>query len=316
MYLKAESEPLICDLTDWCYKNWVATSRKTASETLIMMHRKFRLEVTNILNITRYAIKNECLIPWVKFFWHIEAVNADIHYKLLPTDCIDVILNLADVIVYETEFNRIIAPPFHINGLRSKCSFIHQENNIRIFGITFYPHGLYPFVLKSLKEVQNKVVDLNGFSYSLTQKLKNAVNNDTAEKIIAEIENTLIDELSIKQDFVDKAQLISDFITINDDISVKSFCDERSINIKTFERLFLYYTGYTPKILRRIKRFQNTCNQLVHQHMASLTDITYDNNFTDQSYFIKEFTHFSGTAPRTFQTEKATVKENVKYKYL
>lgn len=280
------------------------------------MHRKFRLEVTNILNITRYAIKNECLIPWVKFFWHIEAVNADIHYKLLPTDCIDVILNLADVIVYETEFNRIIAPPFHINGLRSKCSFIHQENNIRIFGITFYPHGLYPFVLKSLKEVQNKVVDLNGFSYSLTQKLKNAVNNDTAEKIIAEIENTLIDELSIKQDFVDKAQLISDFITINDDISVKSFCDERSINIKTFERLFLYYTGYTPKILRRIKRFQNTCNQLVHQHMASLTDITYDNNFTDQSYFIKEFTHFSGTAPRTFQTEKATVKENVKYKYL
>ncbi|MDL4907139.1 MULTISPECIES: helix-turn-helix domain-containing protein [Bacillota] len=305
-----------CDLTDWCYKNWVATSRKTASETLIMMHRKFRLEVTNILNITRYAIKNECLIPWVKFFWHIEAVNADIHYKLLPTDCIDVILNLADVIVYETEFNRIIAPPFHINGLRSKCSFIHQENNIRIFGITFYPHGLYPFVLKSLKEVQNKVVDLNGFSYSLTQKLKNAVNNDTAEKIIAEIENTLIDELSIKQDFVDKAQLISDFITINDDISVKSFCDERSINIKTFERLFLYYTGYTPKILRRIKRFQNTCNQLVHQHMASLTDITYDNNFTDQSYFIKEFTHFSGTAPRTFQTEKATVKENVKYKYL
>ena len=316
MYLKAESEPLNCDLTDWCYKNWVATSRKTASETLIMMHRKFRLEVTNILNITRYAIKNECLIPWVKFFWHIEAVNADIHYKLLPTDCIDVILNLADVIVYETEFNRIIAPPFHINGLRSKCSFIHQENNIRIFGITFYPHGLYPFVLKSLKEVQSKVVDLNGFSYSLTQKLKNAVNNDTAAKIIAEIENTLIDELSIKQDFVDKAQLISDFITINDDISVKSFCDERSINIKTFERLFLYYTGYTPKILRRIKRFQNTCNQLVHQHMASLTDITYDNNFTDQSYFIKEFTHFSGTAPRTFQTEKATVKENVKYKYL
>ena len=239
-----------------------------------MIHRKFRLEVINILNITRYATKNECLIPWVKFFWHIEAANADIHYKLLPTDCIDVILNLADDVVYETECNKIIAPPFHINGLRSKYSFIHQEKTIRIFGISFYPHGLYPFVHKSLKEVQNKVVDLNGLSYSL-----------------------------------------GDFITISDDISIKSFCDKRSINIKTFERMVLYHTGYTPKILRRIKRFQNTCNQLVHQHI-SLTDITYDNNFTDQSYFIKEFTRFSGTAPRTFQTEKATVKENVKYKYL
>lgn len=233
----------------------------------------------------------------------------------IATDCIDVILNLADDVVYETECNKIIAPPFHINGLRSKYSFVHQEKSIRIFGISFYPHGLYPFVHKSLKEVQNKVIDLNGLSYSLGEKLKKAVSSDTTEKIIAEIEKTLIEELSIKQDFVHKAQIISDFITISDDISIKSFCDERSINIKTFERMFLNYTGYTPKILRRIKRFQNTCNQLVHQHI-SLTDITYDNNFTDQSYFIKEFTRFSGTTPRTFQTEKATVKENAKYKFL
>ena len=268
-----------------------------------MIHRKFRLEVINILNITRYAIKNECLIPWVKFFWHIEAANADIHYKLLPTDCIDVILNLADYVVYETECNKIIAPPFHINGLRSKYSFIHQEKTISIFGISFYPHGLYPFVHKSLKEVQNKVVDLNGLSYSLGEKLKKAVSNDTTEKIIAEIENTLIQELSIKQDFVDKAQLISDFITISDDISIKSFCYERSINIKTFERMFLNYTGYTPKILRRIKRFQNTCNQLVHQHI-SLTDITYDNNFTDQSYFIKELRVFREQHHAPFRQRK------------
>ncbi len=280
-----------------------------------MIHRKFRLEVTNILNITRYAIKNECLMPWVKFLWHIEAADADIHYKILPTDCIDVILNLADDVVYETECNEIIAPPFHINGLRSKYCFIHQEKTIRIFGMSFYPHGLYPFVHKSLKEVQNKVVDLHGLSYSLGENLKKAVSYDTTERIIAEIENTLIEELSIKHDFADKAQLISDFITISDVISIESFCDARSINIKTFERMFLYYTGYTPNILRRIKRFQNTCNQLVHEHI-SLTDITYDNNFTDQSYFIKEFTRFSGTAPRTFQAEKATVKENVKYKYL
>ena len=78
----------------------------------------------------------------------------------------------------------------------------------------------------------------------------------------------MIEELSIKQDFADKAQLISDFITISDDISIKSFCDKRSINIKTFERMVLYHTGYTPKILRRIKRFQNTCNKLVNKNIS------------------------------------------------
>ena len=74
------------------------------------------------------------------------------------------------------------------------------------------------------------MVNLNGLSCSLGEKLKKAVSNETTDKIIAEIENTLIEELSLKQDFVDKAQLISDFITISDDISIKSFCDERSIN--------------------------------------------------------------------------------------
>lgn len=277
--------------------------------------RKIRLGAVNMLHITRYAIKNKSLIPWVKFLWHVEAVDADIHYKLLPTDCIDVILNLADDMVYEIDFNNVTAPQFHINGLRGKYSFIHQENNIRMFGISFYPYGLFPFVHKSLKELQNRVVHLNEISSDLAQKLKIAVHNDTTEKIIAAIESSLMGELSIDQNFADKAQLISDYITINDGISVKSFCEERSINIKTFERMCLYYTGYTPKMLRCIRRFQNISNQLVHQHMTSLTDITYDHNFSDQSHFIKEFTRFSGAAPRTFQAEKATVKENVHYKY-
>ena len=80
--------------------------------------------------------------------------------------------------------------------------------------------------------------------------------------------------------------------------------------------MFLYYTGYTPKVLRCIKRFQNASNQLMYQQSASLTDITYWNSFTDQSHFIKEFTRFSGTTPCTFQSEKSTVKENAKYTYI
>ena len=102
-----------------------------------------------------------------EIFWHIEAANADIHYKLPPTDCIDVILNLADDVVYETECNKIIAPPFISMDYVVSTVLSHQEKPFVFFGISFYPHGLYPFVHKSLKEVQNKVVDLNGLSYSL-----------------------------------------------------------------------------------------------------------------------------------------------------
>ncbi|MEG0377853.1 MAG: helix-turn-helix domain-containing protein, partial [Eubacterium sp.] len=173
-----------------------------------------------------------------------------------------------------------------------------------------------PFVHQSLVRLQNEIANLYELSNSLAQKLNKAVTNDTTEKIIAAIENALVDELFINQDFIEKAQLISDFMTKADSNSVRSFCNQRAINIKTFERIFLYYTSYTPKALSCISRFQNASNQLVHQHLASLTDITYQNSFTDQSHFIKDFTRFSGTTPRTFQLEKVTVKENVNYTFL
>jgi hypothetical protein len=78
-----------------------------------------------MLSMTRYSIKAESLAPWVKFIWHFEVEDADIHYKLLPTDCIDIVLNMSSEIVYEADSYHIAAAPFHINGLRSKHSYIY-----------------------------------------------------------------------------------------------------------------------------------------------------------------------------------------------
>lgn len=90
---------------------------------------------------------------------------------------------------------------------------------------------------------------------------------------------------------------------------------KQAINIKTFERKVLFYTGFTPKLLRNIKRFQMASNQLSHQRITNLIEIAYNNNFTDQTHFIKDFRRFSGVAPRAFQMEKISVKENVTYTY-
>lgn len=267
------------------------------------------------MEITRFAIEDEILAPWVKFIWWLDTKNADYHYKLLPTDCIDVIINLKSEMVYETEFGSIVAPAFHINGLRNKPSYIHHKNDICTFGISFYPYGLFPFVHTSITGLQNRIISLHELSFDLEQKLSYAILGKETGEIVSSIKRTLISELSISQTYFDKAQLMQEFLTVAHDMSVKDFCNERSINIKTFERLVLFYTGFTPKLLRDIKRFQNASNQLSHQYNSSLAEIAYDNNFTDQTHFIKAFRRFSGVAPRTFQSERITVKENATYTY-
>lgn len=270
-----------------------------------------------MLSVTRYSIRNESLTPWIKFIWYFEAANADIHNKLLPTDCIDVILNLSDKIIYETASYSFCAAPFHINGLRSEHSYIHHTGTVRIFGISFYPFGLLPFVKKPLASIQDKIIDLYTLSKPLAQNLKLAVTDSVpVEKIIENIENVLLSELQVNSDYIHKAKLIYEFMEAADNVKIQSFCRERRINIKTFERMVLLCTGYTPKLLHRIRRFQVASNQLVHQDSTNLTGITYDNCFTDQAHLIKEFQNFSGTAPRAFQQEKVTIKENTKYSYI
>ncbi len=266
------------------------------------------------MDITRYAVKAHGLTPWVKFIWQLNAADADYYYKLLPTDCIDVIINSASGMVYETEQEAFAAPSIHINGLRSKHSFIRQKGCVRIWGVSFYAFGLYPFVHQPITELQDKIVDLQALSLGLAQKLKAAVSPNSGNTAAA-IEEALIDEYKVDQDFMEKARVIADYLSPDNQATVALFCENQAINMKTFERMCLKYTGFTPKALRSIRRFQATGNQLTRQNASSLTAIAYDHSFTDQAHFSKEFRRFSGAAPQAFQREKITVKQNVNYTF-
>src|SRR6056297_2520360 len=144
-----------------------------------------------MFKIERYILSNKNLKNWVKFIWHIESDCVDVHHKLLPMDSIDLIINLADDMVYETATERITAPKIHINGLRDRHSFMHQKGNVDVWGISFYSYGLYPFINKSLRKVRNKIVDLNSLSISLADKLKVAVTCEETEIRIKNIIGSL-----------------------------------------------------------------------------------------------------------------------------
>lgn len=269
-----------------------------------------------MLSVTRYSIKNERLKPWIKFIWHFEAEDADIHNKLLPTDCIDVILNLSGNMVYEVDSSCVPAAPLHINGLRSKYSYIRQMGDICVFGISFYPFGLYPFVNKSLTSIHDKIIDLQELSPSLAQSLAFAVTNGgETENIIDHIEKALSLNIQVTEDYLSKTKLILDYLESDHNVTMQSFCLEHGINTKTFGRNVLRYTGYMPKVLRSIKRFQKAGNQLVHQEDKLLADVAYDNDFADQAHFIREFHKYAGASPCVFRKQKTTVKENTKYDY-
>lgn len=265
-----------------------------------------------MFEIERYPVSKDNLKKWVKFIWHFKADCSDVHHKLLPMNSIDIVINLADDIVYETKNINIVAPKLHVNGLRNQHSFLYQNGNIDVWGISFYAFGFYPFINKSLESIQNEIIDLNLLSKSLADKLNIAVKKETTQCNIESILEALDSELKISDSYLVRSELIREFMQA-DNIPISLFCLNNGINQRTFERFVLKMTGYTPTNLRRIRRYQVASNQLLMNEYPKIIEVVYANNYTDQAHFTKDFKSYSGTSPRLFKKEKITVIENSNY---
>lgn len=261
----------------------------------------------------RYAVTSPALQPWVKFIWRLESQEGlTINNKLLPTDSIDIVLSIQDEIEYLIEGKLIKAGSVHFNGMRNKHRFIIQKGISDVFGISFFPYGLYPFSQRrGLSSFNSRIVDLKECNSELSEKLLAALKtHGSIHDIVLQIEEALLSELDLSRINMKHIELIKMFSTNNYEIPVGLFCMENRIRIKTFERACQKYTGYTPKILQRIGRFQAAGNSLIYNKESNFADASNAEDYYDQSHFIKEFKTYSGVSPTQFIDEKITIKQN------
>ncbi|WP_317162601.1 helix-turn-helix domain-containing protein [Myroides albus] len=73
-----------------------------------------------------------------------------------------------------------------------------------------------------------------------------------------------------------------------------------NISERTLERLVKQYVGMSPKVYSRIIRFQANLNLLRESSFKSLTELTYESGYFDQSHYIREFKTFTGSTPKQY----------------
>ena len=83
--------------------------------------------------------------------------------------------------------------------------------------------------------------------------------------------------------------------------SVTEIAHKAGYNVKTFQRHFTKHMGCSPIDYRRIIKFRNAIvSKLSAKKIKSLTDITFESNYFDQSHFIKEFKRLTNHNPKNF----------------
>lgn len=197
---------------------------------------------------------------------------------------------------------------FFLYGQTIKPIALQIEGPYRMYALR-----LYPFSMRLLLGVDPKV--LNDECYDLREVegvstadyLRQMAEMEEPSAIIHQMGNYLIELVRMaaaKPDHQIK-MAVSLILKSEGQISMREVRDQLFLTERTFERHFAREIGLTPKQFARIIQFSFSLNHLSQENYHSLTELSYQQGFADQSHFTRTFKHFTGQTPKEFQKSLA-----------
>jgi AraC-like DNA-binding protein len=250
------------------------------------------------------------LKSYVKNFFYYESFSArEFSDTVFPSGCMEIIFNLgtgkwqtASGSSYTT------TPKIELWGQIIKPLPIRSIGKNVMLGVRFLPYTASSFFRENIEEFNNQVIDYGAIENTVNvfhQKLLDA--NDLSQRIML-LEEYLWNRFSLSEKRKSKITLIHSIMQElrRDDFfdNIENVASRHGITSRYLQKLFLQYTGLTPKLYSKIHRFQNSLT-LIIKNDALLTDIAYDCGYADQSHFIREFKSFTGLTPSGYAPEKS-----------
>lgn len=253
------------------------------------------------------------LMPYIKCYYIYESdLHTSFEDTVFPSGCIEIIFNLGTgkwQIAVDNTF--VTTPPIELWGQIIRPLPIKSIGKNTMLGIRFYPHAAAGFLREKVDLFNNQVVNFSDLSDNTVNILYARLQETGSwHQRIALVESFLLQRLSLATSKFSKMVVVSD---IMNEIRRYDFFDNienvaarYGITSRYLQKIFLQYTGLTPKLFSKINRFQNSL-QLVIKKETSLTAIAYDCGYFDQSHFIREFKSFTGYTPSGYTLENSPV---------
>jgi AraC-like DNA-binding protein len=171
-----------------------------------------------------------------------------------------------------------------------------------IIAYFFKPFALATIFNLAATELMKTPIELSNWNAHKTNALRMQLIYaiTTAQKIEA-LDNLLLHQLQQQQKECETILYATDHIMYNSTKEILSeILKDLNINERTFQRMFKKYVGITPNQYRRICQFQLSFTQLKTGQFDNLTDVAFENDFADQSHFIRSFKEFTQLTPKDY----------------
>lgn len=266
---------------------------------------------TKTLNYQEY-IPSEALRGYVKCYYLYESTAIQPFYdRAFATGCVEIMFNL-DGAQWETEKDGKFVQTARIEiwGQVIRPLPLRLAGRSRLMGIRFHSYSAALLFHEDMSLFNDQVIDLHSvMGKSVGDLYERLLNTPALHERLALMDTFLLKRISCVTRKSDKIVLIKQVMSeiTHDDFfdNIENVATRHGITPRFLQKVFLQYTGLTPKLYSKINRFQKSL-VLIGKGNLSLTSIAHQSGYFDQSHFIREFRTFTGTTPSGFDSESSS----------
>ena len=264
------------------------------------------------MNLEFYTTKDKTLQKYIEGYYFIsEHQNSEsFHYWTFPNNFFilsvnqnsEVNIDQNKLIVKSSLEENIVADYVASYSKPIEVYYLNPVNEITFY---FKPLGIHHFIENPKSLFSNKMATQFVPYSDFYAKMKAIFMITNRKEQIEEVEKYWLSKLISK-----KASILDEIlIDIESDLRIEEVASKYNFSRQYLHKLFIANTGKSPIEYRKIHRFRNSiANQ---RKSKSLTELTYDHSFYDQSHFIKDFKQFTNINPNAFFQKVDTQKENI-----
>jgi AraC-like DNA-binding protein len=191
-------------------------------------------------------------------------------------------------------------------GPRRTPLLLRCQGRAAAIGVRFHPHGPYPLFRKPLDHFREKVVPLIALMGQDSGEIEQQVQSTTPWAALDCLKKFLLDRVPVEHG--ESARMRTCVQWLRQTLGaapISALSAHVKLSTRQLERRFRLTTGFTPKQLARIYRFDAVRDRLMLQPGIDLTALAHTAQYHDQAHFIHDFRDLAGLAPTGFAREVA-----------
>lgn len=243
-------------------------------------------------------LPTEPLRKYVRYFWTLENDSSDFSQKTfkIMSDGLPGLIFQENPKAFFDENDRPLPQAF-LYGQTTKHTKHTAKEHFRNIGVYFQPTALKSIFGIDANELTNQHIDINELiKTDIADQLSNIATSDQCIKLLSSFLTQQADQRKTESEKMNFATA-----QLQKGVSLPTIQNELNLSERSLERHFKQHIGISPKLYARINRFQSALENIRQTQFNKLTNIAYQNDYFDQSHFIREFKEFAGTSPKHFK---------------